>query len=174
MRRAIALSAFLTAVFASPAIAQSIVDQRATCESRDQTSSPDDRDAACTMVLAGGGLSPHSEAMALVNRAWARSLEGEMSGALADEDRAVALEPSSSVPLNERALLRLRAGKVAAALADYDRALKLSPNASYSLYGRGLARLRAGDEANGEADLAAARRIDPSVDAVFRGIGMTR
>jgi tetratricopeptide (TPR) repeat protein len=86
-------------------------------------------------------LSPNA-ALAYYNRAWAHYLGGENVQALADADRAIALNARSASAFSTRALIRERLADRAGAIADFREALKIDP--SFQQPAEGLQRLKAG------------------------------
>lgn len=170
----LAASAVWLTLAVAPATGAETSSAQAICESLGvRGAEPNARAKACTEILAAGRLDPKQEAAARINRGWAYGQAQRWAEARADYDRAIALDPRSTIPYNERALLNLRLGKLDAALRDYQQALKRAPNAPYSLYGRGLTYLRKGQAEPGRADLAMARRLAPDIDDVFKSIGVT-
>jgi len=97
----------------------------------------------------------------------------DLTTALADCNRAVALSPKSAAVLDSLGFVQLRLGHNAEAIAAYDQALGLAPREIHSLYGRGIAYLRQGDKARGQADLAAAVKLDAGVVETFKAMGIT-
>jgi len=87
----------------------------------------------------------------------------DLTGALADNDRAVKLLPLNLEVCDTRGFIYLKMGEPAKALAAYNAALDIDPNRALSLYGRGLAKIRMGDVAAGRGDQAAAATINPEV-----------
>ncbi|MFC9931484.1 tetratricopeptide repeat protein [Streptomyces sp. NPDC127190] len=83
--------------------------------------------------------------------------------ALAEFDRAVALDPGQARTYTVRALTRANVGDVEAALADLDRAVELDPEDAASLGFRGEHRRRAGRYEEALADLDRALRLDPAL-----------
>lgn len=109
---------------------------------------------------------------ALNNRCWLRAInDQDLTAALADCDRALALDPRHGAALDSRGLVHLKRGDFNAALADYEAALALEPARGHYLYGRGLARLRLGQVELGRADLAAAEIAEPGVTQAYTEYG---
>jgi tetratricopeptide (TPR) repeat protein len=147
-------------------------DRAAICENRNGAETSAERVKACTEILNSASLTPAQQAATRVNRAWAYGQQNRLADALADDDRAVALNPRWFVAYNERAVVHLRSGRLDAAIADYDAALRLAPNAAYSHFGRGIALQRKGEIKRAEQSFAEARLLDADVDEVFRRNGL--
>lgn len=73
-----------------------------------------------------------------VDRAWVLQRGGDVDGALAALDAAVALDPTSANALANRGLVRVYAGDLDAARIDLDRAADLDPSEVVAMNGRGL------------------------------------
>jgi tetratricopeptide (TPR) repeat protein len=97
----------------------------------------------------------------------------DLTAALADCNRAVALEPKDRAVLDSLGFVQLRLGHFGDAIAAYDKALAIDPQVAHSLYGRGIAHLRQGDQSNGRADIAAATKIDANIADTFTAMGVT-
>lgn len=105
-------------------------------------------------------------------RCWYRAVHTiDLDSALADCDRAVALERNAAA-LDSRGLTHLRRDDYARAIADYDAALALFPDQAHSLFGRGIAKLRSGDEEGGRADIEAVRTGIPEIEEWFAEHGI--
>jgi tetratricopeptide (TPR) repeat protein len=86
-------------------------------------------------------MSPDA-ALAYYNRAWAHYLGGENVQALADADRAIALNARSASAFSTRGLIRERLADKTGAIADFREAIKIDP--SFQQPADGLQRLKAG------------------------------
>jgi tetratricopeptide (TPR) repeat protein len=104
---------------------------------------------------------------------WARAGTGrQLKQALAECNRALALQPGAAAALNGRGLVRLRMNQYPGAIKDYDASLAAGPRQASARFGRGLAHLLAGQKQQGAADIVQARRIDPGIDGLFRLLGV--
>ena len=104
---------------------------------------------------------------------WARAGTGNnLKRALADCNRALALQPGAVAAFTSRGTTRLRLRQFSAAIADYDAALKTRAELPSALYGRGLARLNLGQIVHGAADISNARRGDADIDDLFVTLGI--
>ena len=78
-------------------------------------------------------------AAAYNNRGLARKERGDLDGALADFEKAVALNPNDAATYANRGLAHHALGNMEAAIADYDLALHLSPGDATVHYNRAVA-----------------------------------
>src|SRR5579859_717090 len=109
----------------------------------------------------------------LNNLCFTRATYGvELSQALTDCDRSLAINPTSPATLDSRAFVLLRLGRLEEAVTAYDAALKLRPELSSSLYGRGVAKARLQRTKEGEADMAAGKAISPEIAETFAEWGV--
>lgn len=93
--------------------------------------------------------------------------------AMADCDKALALQPETPGYLDSRALVWFRMGKFDRAIADYDAALEQAPEMAASLFMRGLTKRRIGLTEEGDDDIATAIAIAPDIAEVFAKYGLT-
>lgn len=108
------------------------------------------------------------------NRCLARTFEGkDLTGALADCDMALKLNPTNLDVQITRGFVYLKMGDPAIAIKEFSAALDVDPNRALALYGRGKARVRMGQLQAGETDIAAAVAIDPGVEAQYARHGIT-
>jgi len=106
-------------------------------------------------------------------RCAARAMDNvDLPLALADCDKAIALNSSLARAHDARGLVRFRQNAYADSIADLSAALTINPRLASSLYIRGLARTRTGDADGARADLLAARSISPEIAADFAVYGV--
>jgi protein O-mannosyl-transferase len=86
---------------------------------------------------------------------------GDVKGALASVERALALDPEWHKALTNRAVLRDLDGQADLARADYDRSLALRPDQPVALNNRGKLKQEAHDLEGARADFTAAIAGDP-------------
>jgi tetratricopeptide (TPR) repeat protein len=99
-------------------------------------------------------------------RCAARAMDNvDLPLALADCNKAIALNSSFARAHDARGLVRFRQNAYADCIADLTAALAINPRLASSLYIRGLARIRSGDVDGARADLLAARSISPEIAA---------
>jgi hypothetical protein len=122
---------------------------------------------ACTLDdpapgVAGCGprRAPLAEGLDLARR-------GDLEGALAAFDRAVARAPGSSLAYLNRSMVYQRKGDLDRARADLDRAVRLAPNSARAYYRRSLLRRQQGDGAGADSDAKRALALDPDYSAVL-------
>jgi len=108
------------------------------------------------------------------SRCAARAMDNvDLPLALADCDKAIALNSSFARAHDARGLVRFRQNAYADSIADLSAALAINPRLASSLYIRGLARTRTGDADGARADLLEARSISPEIAADFALYGVT-
>jgi tetratricopeptide (TPR) repeat protein len=106
----------------------------------------------------------------LVDRCRDQALaEGLLKAALADCQKALAINADLDEGLEWRAFVYLRMGKLDEAAADYNAFLKHRPNSPTGHFGRGIVALRKHQE-EGQRELAIARRANANIDAQFAGL----
>jgi tetratricopeptide (TPR) repeat protein len=110
---------------------------------------------------------PPDEADALVTSAVAKQKAGDLTGALADYDRALARKRTALV-LNNRGCALLAAGENERALADLREAVTLEPQRATAHCSLAEALARTGDQAGALDSLKRAAAIDPSWRAYAR------
>ncbi|MEJ2737693.1 MAG: tetratricopeptide repeat protein [Anaerolineae bacterium] len=95
------------------------------------------------------------EAGDYLSRGLDRHLRGDLTGAIADYDQAIARYPdhvSQAVAYLTRGNARRDQGDLAGAIADYDRAIARHPSYAAAYLSRGLAHRQAGDLERARAD----------------------
>ncbi|WP_435020743.1 tetratricopeptide repeat protein [Tundrisphaera sp. TA3] len=107
------------------------------------------------------------------NRGAVLAVSGDLAGALADFDRAIALDSTNEKALVNRGTTLRVLGRPMDALADYTQALRLRPGLPHALEGRALAGLAAGDAAGALVDFDAWVAAAPTADA-YHGRGGCR
>jgi len=107
-------------------------------------------------------LEPAESADALVRRAVSRATRGDHSGALADLDLALALDPRSVDAFAVRAATRYQLRDLEAAIADATRAIELDPRRGDAHGTRGLAQMLRGELAAADLDFARQVELAPS------------
>jgi tetratricopeptide (TPR) repeat protein len=90
-----------------------------------------------------------------------RHAEGDLAGAMADFEQALAAHSGCAEALNNRGAARYAGGDLAGALADFDRALELNPRYAEALNNRGIVRQARGDCAGALTDFDQALAIRP-------------
>lgn len=106
------------------------------------------------------------DAGALARRAAASAARRDYASAIADLDRAIALQPSNPQLFLDRAEAHLGAEDPAAAKADLDQALKLKPEFPQALVLRGYMHLKLQELAKADADFGLALKVAPDKPAL--------
>ncbi|MGI5155503.1 tetratricopeptide repeat protein [Microbispora sp. CA-102843] len=107
------------------------------------------------------------------NRAQLLARLGRREEALADFDRAVAIDPGFPDHYLDRGNLLFEMGRTDAALADYETAMRVGPPLPEAYYNRAELRLAAGDLDGARADLDHVLELDPGyLDAYVNRAGV--
>ena len=91
----------------------------------------------------------------------------DYDAAIANYDRAIALEPSDADAYHNRGIAKDAQGDYAGAIADFDRAIALDPDDADSYHNRGVAKAEQGDYAGAIADYDRVVALDPDNVAVL-------
>lgn len=113
------------------------------------------------------GLSEHGKinpfmALAYNNRGIDRKNRGDIQGALADYEQAIAANPSYASAYLNRANIQFNAGRYAEAIPDYDKALELNPREAKAWSNRGGAKAALGQTEEALKDLDKALELEPN------------
>ena len=108
------------------------------------------------------------------HRAEARRRAGDVPGAIADLDAALARKPDRVALLVLRAEARVAMRSLPGAIADLDAALALDPSNDSVLVARGTARFDLGDFAGAIADYDASLALNPANVSAFTARGTAR
>ena len=149
---------------AAPAMAQV-----ATCN---QAPDPERQRAACTALIASGGLSPTNLVRAYGKRGEAHRALGNPEAAIADFSSVIGLEPEYAAAWLNRGLAFAEAGRHRRAIEDFDRALVIEPNLAPAFLGRGNAYLALGKTGGAIFEYGRALERDPRLVEAYvnRGI----
>ena len=109
-----------------------------------------------------------------VHRAGLRCRKGDRSGALADLDRAIDLDPSMATGYFARGDLKRVGGDPDGAIADLTIAIQLNPNFPRAYVSRGNAHRNKGEANAAVADFNKAIRLDAKSALAYIGRGMAR
>ena len=99
---------------------------------------------------------------AYCGRGTAKGNKGDYDGAIADFDRAIAINPNYAEAYYNRGLVKAEQGDYDGAIADYDRAIAINPNYAVAYCGRGVAKAEQGDYDGAIADFDRAIAINPN------------
>lgn len=133
-----------------------------------RTSMPGDWNA-CTVNDPARSLGGCSElASGHVAEGLSRAWQGDLEGAIAEFDQAIAASQQSGLAHLNRGLAYERKGDRDRALADLDRAVQQAPNSARAYYNRSLVLYRKGEKSRAGADADRAIELDPRYAAVIR------
>jgi tetratricopeptide (TPR) repeat protein len=159
MPRKIAAFAFLVALFAcAPSVQAASQKLWKTC------GAGSDLDAAikaCTQMLSGKETNK-TKSQILYNRAWAYRNKGEYDLAIADDTRAIELDPKNANAFQDRATAYFQKKDYDLCIADSTRAMELDPKMWQTYNNRGVAYREKGDFDRALADLNRAVELNPS------------
>lgn len=130
-------------------------DTIADCFSEDN----ERRITGCSQLLDVPGLSKAEKSLAYAMRALAHSLKGQYDQALPDYDRAIELDPSSAIALNNRAWAYYKMGKAQRGLRDVERSIQLQPASAHAYDTRAHIHQDMGHTAKALADYGRAARF---------------
>ncbi|WP_158217102.1 tetratricopeptide repeat protein [Synechococcus sp. 8F6] len=99
---------------------------------------------------------------------------GENKNALANYDKAISLDKTSSKAFSNRGLIQGALGNLKAALADFTKAIEINPRYDHAYSNRGVTRGALGDLKGAIADFTKAISINPRFSAAWRNRGITR
>lgn len=85
------------------------------------------RIAGCSELIENPNLDSGTKSLAYAMRALALSLEGSLAQALPDYDRAIELDPSSAMALNNRAWVLYKLDRLSEGMTDVERSLAIAP-----------------------------------------------
>ena len=97
-----------------------------------------------------------------LDHGWACLDKGKYDDAIADFDKAIALDPNDAAAYGNRGNAYYSKGEVDRAIADYTKAIALDPKLVQARYNRGIAYRKKGDKEQAIADFRKALEIDPS------------
>jgi tetratricopeptide (TPR) repeat protein len=103
-----------------------------------------------------------------------RRARGDLAGALADFEQALAADPSAALARHGRGMTRHLRGDLAGAIADYDEVVRSSPGHAQAFNNRGLARHAQGDHAGAIADYDRALALNPGYAEALGNRGLAR
>lgn len=100
------------------------------------------------------------------------SVNGHELEAIAEYDKALAIDPDDAWALNNKGYTLNKLERYAEAIDLFDRAITFAESKAYALNNRGLARLKLGDTATGLADIEEGLRLDPENSYGYRNLGV--
>ena len=122
----------------------------------------------CMKLANRGSKAVRSEADALLSSGLEQAWKGNLAGAIAAFDQAIAVAPDLSVAYLNRGLAYQRQGDSARALSDLDRAVQYAPRSARALYNRSVILRKQGDTRRAARDEERAISLDPDYQAVIR------
>ncbi|MGP8119438.1 MAG: tetratricopeptide repeat protein [Xanthobacteraceae bacterium] len=158
---------------AVPAQAQ-YQDQIDQCANKGHAFPPDETISACAGIIASGRWSGKDLSWAYSDRGLAQLYKHDYEAALADFDKAIALDPKSAIAHFNRGELFSAKGELDRAIASMDQAIKIDPKYATAYNHRGIIHDRKGDYAHAVADLAKATELAPTNPLFFNSLCWTR
>jgi tetratricopeptide (TPR) repeat protein len=123
---------------------------------------------SCRRVIDPGAAGPNGRSAAHVADGLSHAWQGDLDGAIADFDRAIAISPRNAIAYLNRGLALQRKGELARAAADLDRAVRYAPQAARVYYNRGQLLRQRGEPDRARADEGRAVALDPDYAAVVK------
>jgi tetratricopeptide (TPR) repeat protein len=114
----------------------------------------------CRSALGIGAKGPAGEAATRLSDGLALAWRGDLDGAIAAFDQAIALKPKFAFAYLNRGLAYQRNGDAARAAADLDLAIKYAPYAARGYYNRSVLRREQGNQRGANADASRAVELD--------------
>lgn len=114
------------------------------------------------MVLGLGSASAQQTAMEFDKAGVLLAGTGDYSGAIADYNKAIGLDPKLIPPYVNRGFAKLHMGDINSATADFTQAITMDAKHANAYYGRALAQQAAGDPAKAAADYQQSLALNPS------------
>jgi tetratricopeptide (TPR) repeat protein len=116
----------------------------------------------CKSLIGIGAKGPAGEAGARLSDGLELAWRGDLDGAIAAFDQAIALKPKFAFAYLNRGLAYQRQGETARAAADLDLAVKYAPYTARVYYNRSVLKREQGDRRGAAADANRAAELDPS------------
>jgi len=115
----------------------------------------------CKGLLGIGAKGPAGEAGTRLSEGLALAWRGDLDGAIAAFDQAIALKPRFAFAYLNRGLAYQRQGEIERAAADLDLAIKYAPYTARGYYNRSVLRREQGNRRAADADANRAVELDP-------------
>ena len=139
---------------ASPAWA----DDRADCY---EGADPDTIIRGCGNIIAAGSDNPDDVATAYYDRGLAYGTKGDHDAEIADETKAIELDPQNADAYSDRGAAYASKGDYDSEIADQSKAIEINPKDEIAYYDRGLAYGEKGDHDAEIADESKAIELNP-------------
>jgi tetratricopeptide (TPR) repeat protein len=156
---AVGLAWMLSAAICAPAVAQSYEAYSRKCY---EAGNPNQTIVACSVVITRGLADKQDLNAAFKNRGNAYDDKGQYDLAIADYDKAIAINPNDADAFNDRGATHSAMRKYDLAIKDYDQALRLKPDSAIALNNRCFAKALAGQPEQGLADCNESLRLRPA------------
>jgi hypothetical protein len=114
----------------------------------------------CKSLIGIGAKGPAGEAGTRLSEGLALAWRGDLDGAIAAFDQAIALKPKFAFAYLNRGLAYQREGEAERAAADLDLAIKYAPYAARGYYNRSVLRREQGNRRGADADVNRAVELD--------------
>jgi tetratricopeptide (TPR) repeat protein len=115
----------------------------------------------CKALIGIGAKGPAGEAAARLSQGLDLAWRGDLDGAIAAFDQAIALKPKFAFAYLNRGLAYQRQGETERAAADLDLAVKYAPYSARVHYNRSVLKREQGDRRGASADANRAVELDP-------------
>jgi tetratricopeptide (TPR) repeat protein len=149
----------VSAALCAPAVAQSYEAYSRKCY---EAGNPDQTIVACSVVITRGLADKQDLSAAFKNRGNAYDDKGQYDRAIADYDKAIAINPADADAFNDRGATHSAMRKYDLAIKDYDKALGFKPSNAITLSNRCFAKALAGQPEQGLADCNESLRLRPA------------
>jgi tetratricopeptide (TPR) repeat protein len=123
---------------------------------------------SCRRLLDPAAPGPKGQAAARVADGLSRAWQGDLDGAIAAFDKAIATAPNDAIAYLNRGLALQRKGEFSRANADLDRAVRYAPGAARGYFNRGQLLRQRGEADRATADEDRAVALDPGYEAVVQ------
>lgn len=122
----------------------------------------------CRKLANRGSKAARSEADTHLSSGLEQAWNGNLDGAIAAFDQAIAVAPELSVAYLNRGLAYDRRGDSARALSDLDKAVQYAPRSARAVYNRSVILRKEGDTRRAARDEERAISLDPDYQAIIR------
>jgi len=135
----------------------------------------------CSRIIKSGKLfgkpiSKTNLATAYTGRGIAYESKGEVERAIADYNKAIALDPKFAKAYTNRGVAYRKKGESDRAIADFTKAIALNPKSAAAYYNRGYTYANKGEYDRAIADFRKALEINPSIQKAkkaLKALGVT-
>jgi Flp pilus assembly protein TadD len=169
------LAAFVAGLAAAthPVRGEQLNPAEAVCTGR-QAASAERRIEACSSLIASGTFNGDQLAILYTSRGSAWRAKGEFDRALADQNEAIRLQPSSAILYFNRAVIWRSKGDASRAITDFNEAIRLAPNFAIAYKGRGDQFYAKGDYYPAVQDYDVAVQLQPDYAEALARRGLAK